>query len=253
MSLLQALALMKAPDLLETVKAGRPLSEALTDPYERGIVRIGEETGRLDRAFGELHRALEERRRQRDEFRSRMMYPIVVLHAVILIPPIVMLVTSGPLAYVKAVAPALTVVYGAYAFLRRRPPWLPIVGPYARALNLARFLRALAFLWDAGVPLARAFDLAATVGIRVDYRPGATLRETLEASGRFSPMVLGAVEVGETSGDVDGTLRKAAEVLEQEARGRLDVALRLLPLAAILLLGAVTALIAIGRFSALYR
>lgn len=67
-------------DLVVRVEAGEPLTEAMEhhrvfNGMTRALVRIGEETGRLDTAFRQAHEQMERRRRLIKEFISSLTYP----------------------------------------------------------------------------------------------------------------------------------------------------------------------------------
>lgn len=269
MSLVESLSLLvdqgvaPARAMLDTVKAGRPLSDAIEDPFERAVLKAMEQTGRMDRAFADLHALLEQRREQANQFRSGMLYPLVVLHAVILIPPVLVFFHSGPLAYAASVIPPLAILHGVVFLFRAKPEllrFIPIVGGHRANQARVRFLRSVAMLWEAGIPVEQSLDLAAggcgdpriAGAVRRVSKPGMPVLQVLSASGLFTPMVLGAAEVGEISGALGKSLNKAAEIIDNESRHRMGIMMKLLPLVAILGLGVVTALILITFYSNRY-
>ena len=105
---------------------------------------------------------------------------------------------------------------------------LPIVGKTARALASAKFCRALAALYSAGIAPGEAVRLGAQAcGNRVvadralktipDLQNGRPLTECMKATRVFNPLALQMMRVGEESGDLDGQLDKAADFLENNA------------------------------------
>ncbi|HEX6616916.1 MAG TPA: type II secretion system F family protein [Gemmatimonadales bacterium] len=113
----------------------------------------------------------------------------------------------------------------------RRPPASHRRARQAEVLELAR---ALAALLPAGVPLARALDVAAGLAtgtvalaittVRERVERGEALASALaESAALFPPLSLGLVRAGERSGDLAGAFRRLAAQLEQEEalRGKL--------------------------------
>jgi type II secretory pathway component PulF len=226
----------------ERARAGRPISEAIPDPFERGVVRAFEEIGQPDRGFQELVRLLEQNKKLRAQFILSMIYPLILLHAAILIPPVPALVLQGPLPYLSAVWLPLLVLWGLIVLLNTwtKPlDYVPFVGRYRKTMARARFLQTLAVLTDAGISPEHAVGLASlSSGVRVSYAAGTPLTQALTASREFSPMVLSAVQVGESSGRTGECLAKAAEIMATEAKFRLRVVMIILPIAVFLLVAA---------------
>ena len=105
---------------------------------------------------------------------------------------------------------------------------LPIAGKTARALSSAKFCRALAALYSAGVAPGEAVRLGAQAcGNRVvadralktipDLQNGRPLTECMKETRVFNPLALQMMRVGEESGDLDSQLDKAADFLEGNA------------------------------------
>ena len=72
----------------EKLDKGIPLSEAMEDPFPEQVaamVRIGEETGRLEQALNALADYYEERHRNLGQIRSAVAYPAMVLFLMLLV------------------------------------------------------------------------------------------------------------------------------------------------------------------------
>jgi type IV pilus assembly protein PilC len=106
---------------------------------------------------------------------------------------------------------------------------VPVIGPLVRKLAVSRFARTLAALYGAGVPIMTSVSIAGeTCGNHVlesatrrslpAIEHGVSITQTLTASGFFQPMFLGMVSTGETSGNLDQMLDKAAAFYEEEAQ-----------------------------------
>ena len=116
---------------------------------------------------------------------------------------------------------------------------LPIVGKTSRALASAKFCRALAALYSAGIAPGEAVRLGAQAcGNRVvadralktipDLQNGRSLTECMKETRVFNPLALQMMRVGEESGDLDGQLDKAADFLEGNAETTIKQAVPIL-------------------------
>jgi len=104
---------------------------------------------------------------------------------------------------------------------------LPVIGDMLRKVAVARFSQNMAILLSSGVPILEGLAITArTAGnkvvekaimdSRVSISQGKTVAEPLAESKIFPPMVCHMVAVGETTGGLDGMLRKIAEFYEEE-------------------------------------
>lgn len=104
---------------------------------------------------------------------------------------------------------------------------LPVVGRLVRGLNTARFSRTLSILNASGVPVLDALRLsapvvsnlpmqAAIVDAAARVREGSSIHQALERSKLFPPMTLHLIASGETSGNLEDMLDRAAVQQERE-------------------------------------
>jgi type IV pilus assembly protein PilC len=104
---------------------------------------------------------------------------------------------------------------------------LPVIGDMLRKVAVARFSQNMAILLSSGVPILDGLAITAkTAGnkvvekaianSRVSISQGKTVAEPLRESKIFPPMVCQMVAVGESTGGLDGMLRKVAELYEEE-------------------------------------
>jgi type IV pilus assembly protein PilC len=104
---------------------------------------------------------------------------------------------------------------------------IPIFGILVRKSCIARWVRTLATMFAAGVPLVEALDSVGgasgnaeyaqgTIGIRQQVSIGASLTSAMTQSKLFPPMVLQMCAIGEESGSIDYMLGKAADFYESE-------------------------------------
>ena len=111
--------------------------------------------------------------------------------------------------------------------VHRRLAALPLIGTMMRASDSARLASTLGILGRSGVPLVDALFIAAQVvgnlAIReavvtaaARVREGGSLSRALETSGYFPPMLVQMIASGETSGELDNMLTRAADYQERE-------------------------------------
>jgi len=107
---------------------------------------------------------------------------------------------------------------------------LPLVGRLVRGFNTARFTRTLSILTAASVPVLEALRIAGEVvtnlpmkhavveaGQRV--REGAPIGRSLAQSRLFPPMTIHLISSGESSGELEAMLERAAVSQERELDG----------------------------------
>jgi general secretion pathway protein F len=125
---------------------------------------------------------------------------------------------------------------------------LPLIGRIVRGNNAARFARTFAILTSSAVPVLEALRIAGEVvtnspmrqavqdaAIRV--REGAPIARSLGASKLFPPMLVHLIASGETSGELEAMLQRAADNQERELDGVVNTAVGVLGPAMILLMG----------------
>jgi type IV pilus assembly protein PilC len=229
-------------DMAAQVQRGTQLSTAMrAHPWifsslQVHMVEAGEAGGLLDRMMIRIADYLEREYEVRQKIKQRTLYPKLVLVAAIFIPKLPILVLVGLLPYLRAtlftllpVAAALLVIWAAFRLAFQWPAFryfydtvklnLPVVGGLIRKQITGRFVRGLAALYGAGLPVGRAMSWAADMVLRQVPRVerGESLTAALTATGFFSPAALGMMATGEQSGNVDGILRKLADYQEAEA------------------------------------
>lgn len=104
---------------------------------------------------------------------------------------------------------------------------LPLWGRFIQSAVMARWTRALATVFGAGLTLVQALTHAAqasgnaavaqaTLAAQQEIRIGEPLAGSLARSGLFPPLVLQMVAIGESSGALQEMLSKAADALDIE-------------------------------------
>lgn len=245
----------------EVVLQGHPLSASLQrypevfTPLVISVLRAGEEGGFTDRALSQIADYIEQEIKLRNLLRRVTLYPKLTLVAsvVIILGANMLIQMIRPDSPVSLQSPLTTwgtwivllpLLIGGFLFVRvglQNPQikenWdllvlrLPGFGKTAHQYAMAKFGRAFAALYKAGLPIHRSFKLAADAcgnqHLRAQMYPafsrleeGAAVTETMVATGAFNPIVLDMVSTGETTGNLDFMLNKVAEFYEGEAETR---------------------------------
>ncbi len=136
---------------------------------------------------------------------------------------------------------------------------VPVFGPLGHKVILARFSRTLGTLLSSGVPILQALEtVAGTVGnvIMGDaimsahnrIREGDRINDPLKKSGRFPPMVVHMISIGEESGALDSMLAKISEFYEDEVDSLLSSLTAAIEPIMIVILGVIVGFIVISLF-----
>ncbi|HEX5322925.1 MAG TPA: type II secretion system F family protein [Capsulimonadaceae bacterium] len=244
------------------VQAGGTLTDALGQfPYifsdlQRSMIGVAEQTGGLDIMLGRVSDYIEREYALRQMIKRETFYPKTVFVLAFLLPPLYLLVLhQGATYFQTAIEPILwfltgmatVYVTGRYALRSETmrlvydtcKSHLPYFGNTVRMLAMAKFARAFAALYSAGVSVPESLTTAARVagnaylaqGIRRTAEAligGATITEAFNAARVFPPMVTSMVSTGETTGSLDTMLEKAADYYEGEAAVRLHKSAQML-------------------------
>jgi len=126
---------------------------------------------------------------------------------------------------------------------------LPLVGRLVRGFNTARFTRTFSILTGAGVPVLDCLRIASEVISNAPMkeaveeashriREGAPIGGSLGKSGYFPPIAIHLISSGESSGQLENMLDRAAVNQEREMDGLIATMLGILEPAVIVLMGA---------------
>jgi general secretion pathway protein F len=125
---------------------------------------------------------------------------------------------------------------------------LPLVGKLARGFNTARFTRTFSILSASAVPVLEAMRIAGEVVTNLPMRDavadaaarvreGAPIGRSLAMSRLFPPMTIHLISSGESSGELESMLERAAISQERELDGLLAALVGLLGPVLIVLMG----------------
>lgn len=147
-----------------------------------------------------------------------------------------------------------------HAFLLR----LPLIGKVVRGTNTARFARTLATLTSSAVPVLEALRISGEVVVNLPMRDavqeaaarvreGASIGRSLAASRMFPPMMIHLISSGETSGDLETMLDRAATNQEREMDSILGTVVGLLGPVMILVMGGLVLLIVLAMLLPIFQ
>jgi len=141
---------------------------------------------------------------------------------------------------------------------------LPFAGPVLQASFHSQFLETLASLTHGGLPLLKGMDLAAGVSsnlyIRsqvvraVDLvRDGGSLSRALERTNLFPVNLLEMVRIGEHTGELGDSLRRAADRCARELGKKLESAVAMMQPVIILLMAGLVGVMAYTMISVVFE
>ena len=141
---------------------------------------------------------------------------------------------------------------------------LPLIGKVVRGSNTARFARTLSTLTASTVPVLEALRIsgevvtnlpmrAAVAEAAVRVREGAPIGRSLASSRLFPPMMIHLISSGESSGELDTMLERAAQHQERELDSVLQALVGLLGPLMILVMGAVVLLIVLAMLMPIFQ
>lgn len=259
------------------------------------MVQVGENSGRLEEAFLQVSRYLALERETANQIKQALRYPTFVVAAIsiaigflslFVIPtfekvfrsfgaelPLATRIILGISRFSVAYWPYIFIVTGLAIFLvaryvrteTGRYRWdrlklrLPVVGSIIQRATLARFSRAFAMGFGAGVPLVHALALTARavdnrfVGSKLEQmrngiERGDTLTRTAAATGMFTPLVLQMLSVGEETGDIETLLQEVGEYYEREIEYDLKNLTSAIEPILIIFIGGMVLVLALGVF-----
>jgi general secretion pathway protein F len=133
----------------------------------------------------------------------------------------------------------------------RRILGVPFVGKLQMMIAVARFSRTLATLLSSGVSLLTALDIARNVlgntelmrvieEARTSIREGESIAAPLKRSGRFPPIMIHMIAIGERSGELEAMLHHVATAYDNQVAVRLQTMTSMLEPLMIVLMGGIT-------------
>ncbi len=162
---------------------------------------------------------------------------------------------------------ALIVIFAGFKKLIQQPVFkkhyhqfllkIPVLGNLVQGGNSAQFSRTLSILAASGVPILDAMRIAVKVMDNIPMREavenasqqvseGSSLSVTLEQSGYFNPMLINLIASGETTGQMEQMLERAAMNQERELETTMAMLMGLLEPLLIVAMGGVVLIIVLA-------
>jgi general secretion pathway protein F len=125
---------------------------------------------------------------------------------------------------------------------------LPVIGPTVQMVAVSRFTRTLATLLNGGVPMLAALSIvrnvvnnhALAVAIdeaRSNISEGESIAGPLKKSGRFPPIVIHMVNIGEKTGELENMLTQVSDAYDFQVKTKLEGLTSLMGPVVIVLMG----------------
>ena len=260
-------------ELKSCAQSGLPLTivfekhTAYFDKFPVALMKSGELIGHLPENAQTIADYLEDIRKNINQLIVGLAYPVFLLHLFILISPVGLMFTVGISAYLISVAIYLAIVYAQVAllfFIRyllktivknaydRTKIYIPVFGKLLRNLSIYKFVRGFNALYQAGLNGVQSWTIAAALTDNVfleklilrgtkALEEGKTVAVAFEQARIFPEEIIAMVNIGETSGNMDGMLTKAGDYLKEANDRTLQVLLRILPVLAYLLIAGIIA------------
>lgn len=134
---------------------------------------------------------------------------------------------------------------------------LPLIGNATKTINTARFARTFAILSSAGVSVLEAMTIASQLIINIPInkavveatsriREGANISLALKQTKFFPPMSIHLIASGESSGQLEPMLERAANNQDNDIKQLIETGLTLFEPAIILVMGAIVLFIVLA-------
>ncbi len=141
---------------------------------------------------------------------------------------------------------------------------VPLLGKLIRGLNTSRFARTFSILTASAVPVLEALRISAEVvnnqpmkaaveDAAMRVREGAPIGKSLAARKLFPPMMIHLISSGESSGELEKMLERAATNQEREMDGLLATMTNLLGPFMVVLMGAIVMFIVIALLLPIFQ
>jgi type IV pilus assembly protein PilC len=270
------------------------------DELFANMVAAGEASGTLEAVLKSLHLQLKRKHQLASKIRGALMYPLVILIAmggigagvmVFVVPKFVSIFTDAKIELpimtrlliavsntivnhgLVAALFLLIVIIAVVAFLKMpagKASWhflllkLPIIGPIAKKINLARFARTMSALLKTDIKIVESFKITATTVNNACYK-----KSLLEAAEKIKKGILinqvladypelynhvtrQMVAVGEETGELDTILEEIAGFYEEEVEEIMNTLPTLIEPIIIIVLAAVIGTMAVAIVMPMY-
>jgi type II secretory pathway component PulF len=253
-------------------KAGGPFSD-----MQISFVKFGEQTGTLPNVCGNLAEYADKETNLQRDLISSLAYPLFLLFVALIMMPIIQTLigqnsiwaaSGGVIKSILIYIFLLAVLYGGYKLLSTPMAasfiiHIPFFGTIIKKLALCRFTRCLGVGLEAGVSLGQCLETSIRVtanpwlekelaGLKSSVNTGKPLGEGFKTLRAMPSTMKEMIAVGEQSGKLPEMLKKTSDYFEEEARHRIKVLSKLLPVLFFLPVAIVVAYIIITMGSSIF-
>jgi len=141
---------------------------------------------------------------------------------------------------------------------------VPIIGDIMRKTNLSRYLKTVGMLYDSGANPETIFTLSPGVvknvylsealkGITELILAGDNITQAMIKAGVFPPLITDIISMGEKTGNLDKSLKRACEIFDKEVPETIKKLFTLLEPLLIVLLGVFVLILLLSIFLPIYR
>ncbi len=141
---------------------------------------------------------------------------------------------------------------------------VPVVGPMAQKIVVARLSRSLGLLIDSGIPVVESLNLTGEISgnwvfqhniedIRDNIVRGATLSDEMKGRPFFPQMLIRMTAAGESTGSLSEMLERVSQHFTREASTSIDSVLSLLEPLLLGLLGGVVAVVILAVYLPIFQ
>jgi type II secretory pathway component PulF len=249
--------------LLDSIQQGFTIHESLRalgswlSEFDLALLSAGEQSGRMEECLRMLSVHYSNRAGLAREFVMALLYPLFLLHFAVFLFPFIEFFSTGD--FIKYLIQTFGILIPLYAFTglmifaaqsRHGESWrafveellhvIPVLGRARRELSVSRFASALEALISAGVTIIEGWQLAAAASgspalVRVvgswkqALADGNTPGELVSATRAFPEMFSSQYYIGETSGQLDQTLKRMARYYHEEGSRKLKIVVQWVP------------------------
>ncbi len=271
-----------------SVSKGKSFHEAaasaplLFPGYYLPLIKLGENTGQLDKVFLMVHQDIQRDITLRDLTLKSLAYPVFLILFALVVVPLKLVFTEGLERYLSTVLPmvlGVLVIIAVFRLLFSNPSAstplarmvheiqikLPFLGSLISKLAVSRFCFTLGMAIEAGAGIMDGVEMAAASMKNLAMRARFTkISESLRASrGSLTdsakdvlthyPIAYEMLVTGEASGRLPEMMHKAGVLMMQETEDMIKDRLKILGLLAFLMVAAYIAYIVISSYAAYYQ
>jgi type IV pilus assembly protein PilC len=250
----------KVRKLIEHIESGATFAQAMRkvgSPFTElqiSFIQFGEETGCLDKVCGTLSEHADREVSMQRELISSLIYPLFLLLLAMCAGPVLRTIASqkalmsalpAVLMNVGGFVGFIALLYGLYKVMNTSGAssvllFVPFIGQIFQKMALCRFTRAFGVGLGAGVPLRQALDTSIRVtdnpwlqkqlsGLKAAIAQGRKLGEGMNTVSAIPSTMKEMIVMGEQSGKLPEMLEKTAVYFEDDAKYRLKLISKLLP------------------------